>query len=373
VDLRQFFVEWRPDWGILRAGQMSSHWGLGVVFNDGDHPTLFGDPLRSDAYERVMVATQPFGKTSPWIATAGADLVYSDRLASLREGDIAMQTFVGIIYSGKPHAAGINAAYRHQVNDDEGDLDIGSSDVFGRFVVGHAGDAELFAALEAAAMFGRGTLARNIYVPDHTFMQMGGVAQVGVNHKRVATTIEGGWTSGDADPFDDEIRRFTLSSDHNVGLVLFDEVIASQTARAATLAMDPELTGRAAPGVYLLPTDGGVGGAAYASAVTQTFFGDRSWTVYGGVLGAIATSDVVDPYRVQATGAMVNYQGGDPSGRNLGLEFDAGIGHLRAVGSTQLSLSIEGGVLVPGDAFADADGEIMSSVGLARARASLAF
>jgi hypothetical protein len=203
-------------------------------------------------------------------------------------------------------------------------------------------------------------------------MQLGALAQLSYQRGRIAAALEGAWASGDADPLDDELRRFAFSSDHNVGLVLFDEVMAWQTARAATLATDPDLSGMPAPGVDLLPTDGGVAGSAYLSATLQVN-PTPAWRLYGGVLAAMATSDVVDPYRLQATGAVVNYRGGDPSARDLGIEIDVGVGRRHKLGPTELHYGLEAGVLLPGDAFADASGQRMDSVALARARAKLAF
>ena len=43
-------------------------------------------------------------------------------------------------------------------------------------------------------------------------------------------------------------KRFTFDENHHVGLVLFDQVLRWKTARSATIAQDPSLVARPAPG-----------------------------------------------------------------------------------------------------------------------------
>src|SRR5205814_10196177 len=75
--------------------------------------------------------------------------------------------------------------------------------------------------------------------------------------------MEGGFASGDANPFDDQATGFQMNRDFKVGLVLFDEVMLFQTQNAARRLSDPALVGASPPGLDLLPTEGAVTNALY--------------------------------------------------------------------------------------------------------------
>jgi hypothetical protein len=92
-----------------------------------------------------------------------------------------------------------------------------------------------------------------------------------------------------------------------------------------------------------------------------------------GVL-AWTSSDNVDPYRQRAESRSVNYRGGDPTRRDLGLELDAAIrGHWLLTDWLTFQAGLEGGLLFPGHAFDDDHGTAMGDVGLARIRLGLVF
>ena len=185
----------------------------------------------------------------------------------------------------------------------------------------------------------------------------------GVPYGDFVAQVEVGYASGDADPYDGTQKRFTFDPNHKVGLLLFDEVLRWQTARAATAAQDPLLTNatRPAPGIDLLPSNGGVYGAQY---VNPTFvFRPRHWfDLKGGMVVAQSTADVVDPYRVATQGNYVNYRGGDPKRKDLGVELDAGFEmRLPLDYGMKLMLGAQGGVLFPGGALENADGSNLAA------------
>src|SRR5581483_2423689 len=53
---------------------------------------------------------------------------------------------------------------------------------------------------------------------------------------KVVAQVEVGYASGDADPYDTSEKRFVFDPNHKVGLLLFDEVMRWQTARASVAA-----------------------------------------------------------------------------------------------------------------------------------------
>ncbi|MGH7297166.1 MAG: hypothetical protein ACRELB_19665, partial [Polyangiaceae bacterium] len=192
---------------------------------------------------------------------------------------------------------------------------------------------------------------------------------------RVVAQVEVGYASGDANPDDTTEKRFVFDPNHKVGLLLFDEVMRWQTARAATAAQDPKLVNaqRPPPGVTLLPTNGGVFGAQYI--YPTAIYRPRPWLdLKAGAVIAQTTSDYVDPYRLARDGAYVNYSGGDAKRHDLGLELDGGFEARVPLGpGLRLQLGAQGGVLFPGGALADATGAAMKTPWIAVGRLGLQY
>jgi hypothetical protein len=173
--------------------------------------------------------------------------------------------------------------------------------------------------------------------------------------------LEWGWASGDANPNDGVTRRFRFDPNHNVGLILFDEVLHWKTARASSIAQDQELTQRANPGADLLPSNGAVFGATYLNP-TIVVRPMRELDLKAGAVIAQTTADFVDPVQVATSGTFVNYDGGDARSHDLGIELDAGFEYrLDLDYGMILQLGLEGGVFFPGNAFADANGNRMDT------------
>jgi hypothetical protein len=196
-----------------------------------------------------------------------------------------------------------------------------------------------------------------------------------VTYGDVVGQFEVGYASGDADPNDGTEKRFSFNPNYKVGLVLFDEVMRWQTARAATAAMDPLLQNgnRPTPGVDLLPSNGGVFGAQYINPTM--IVRPRRWLdLKAGMVVAQTTADYVDPYRVAVNGAYTNYRGGNPRRHDLGVELDAGIeARIPLEYKMTLALGAQGGVLFPGGALANDIGETMKAPWLAIGRVGLLF
>jgi hypothetical protein len=168
-------------------------------------------------------------------------------------------------------------------------------------------------------------------------------------------------------------KRFTFDENHHVGLVLFDHVLRWKTARAATIAQDPSIVARAAPGLELLSSNGGVFGAQYVNP--RFVIRPRRWVdLKGGVVIAQTTADFVDPYHAGALGSARNYDGGRPDAHDLGVELDAGAAFRIQIdpGST-IQAGFEGGVLFPGHAFDDAAGNKLPNQYLASAQLGLQY
>ncbi len=406
VQPRWLYAEVKTRYGLWRVGQQPSHWGMGIVANDGDHPSLFGDYRYGNISERILFATKPAGKDSPLTVALAGDLVFRDNTALLTQGDRAFQGILAVSWEKNEKQIGLYGVYRHQSHDRTSDndlfpyadtIDVGVIDLAGRFVEPVPGtDAFAFGAGEIAAIFGSTTALRTndqVQSGDTTkILSYGGAVQVGVAHRAscgcgdaashpedntfgdVVGQVEIGYASGSADPYADSSHRFTFDPNHKIGLVLFDEVMRFQSARSSVAASDPLLTngGRPPPGVDLLPSNGGVFGAEY---INPTFIvRPRPWLdLKGGVVVAQSTSDMVDPYRTALQG-YTNYRGGDPHRRDLGVELDGGTeGRFRLDYGMTMMLGAQAGILFPGGALADATGQTMKAPWLAVGRAGLLF
>jgi hypothetical protein len=279
-------------------------------------------------------------------------------------------------------------------------------DVAGHFAAPVAGtDAYLFGAAEVAGIFGTTNAERTfdeVQAGARTKIRSyGGAAQIGVVHRASGTVlpdarldsasgahvestrpsdwgdvvgqVEIGYASGDADPNDGTEKRFVFDPNHKVGLLLFDEVMRFQTARAASAAQDPLLVNRPPPGAQLLPSNGGIFGAQYVSPTA--IVRPMPWLdLKAGMVIAQATSDVVDPLRLTVAGTAQNYRGGDPHRHDLGVEVDLGTeARIPLDHRMRLMIGAQGGLLFPGGALADQNGALPKAPWIVVGRGGLFF
>lgn len=412
VQPRWLYAQYKLPFGMVRIGQQPNHWGMGILANDGDHPTLFGDYRYGAISERLLFATRPGGKDSDFVLAVAGDLVFRDNNARLTRGQQALQGVVAAYWEKGWNKLGLFSTLRHQENDRisgsalfpySDRLDAFAVDLHGRVAAPVPGeDAFVFGEAEVATIFGSTNLLRTpaqaLEDAKTTIRSYGGAAAFGFVHRAhergfgakaaketsaapgvafgdLVAQVEVGYASGDADPYDGVEKRFVFDPNHRVGLLLFDEVLRFQTARSATAAQDPLLVNatRGAPGADALPSNGGVYGAQYVTPTVVVR--PRHWLdVKGGLVVAQATSDVVDPYRVVVNGTYANGRGGSPKARDLGVELDAGFEARVPLDYGLLAqLGAQGGLLFPGMALADDRGEGLPVQWLAVGRLGLLF
>ena len=401
---RWLYLDWRTPYGLFRIGQQPNHWGMGILANDGDHPSVFGDYRGGAISERILFGTKPAGKDSPFTIAIAGDLVYRDWQARLSRGDIAWQGVLAGYWEKGYNQLGVFSIIRSQSTSKQsgGDynpysdtLSAGVVDLAGKFAAPVPGNPStwVFGAAELAAIFGSTNQLRTpeqaLRNSETTIRSYGGAAQLGFVHRNsqevkkgsplnwgdFVAQLEIGYASGDSDPYDGTERRFTFDPNHRVGLVLFDEVMRWQTARTSAAAQDPLLANgaRPAPGVNLLPSNGAVFGAQYIYPTMIARPVPNLDLKFGAVI-AQTTADLVDPYRVATQGAYVNYRGGDSRRHDLGIELDGGFEwRVKLDRELVLQLGAQAGVLFPGGALANADGQTMKAPWLAAMRVGLQF
>jgi hypothetical protein len=396
IDPRWLYLEYRSPIGLFRVGQQGSHWGMGILANDGDHPTLFGDYFGGSRVERVLFATKPGGKDSAFTVALAGDVVFKDATADLTDDELALQGVLAAYYADKrENMLGFYGVYRHQSRDakalrgrefDE-TLDVVVLDSAGRFnakIPGTAG--HVFGEYEVAYLIGDTNVVRTLEQTRNNEREdvsalgaatrLGAVVTSGSGDERwgkLVASIEWGWASGDADPNDGTLHRFRFDPNYNVGLILFDEVLKWKTARASSIAQDPSLVQRPSPGADQLPSNGAIFGTSYVYP-TFVFRPVPELDLKLGALLAQTTADFVDPVELGLRGRFRNYDGGDSSGHDLGLELDSGVEYRHPLDyDMTLQLGAQGGVFFPGNAFADEFGDRMDTQYLGVARLGLQY
>ena len=372
---RWLYAEIAAHHGIFRVGQQPATWGSGLLFNSGDERLAFGDPRGGTIVERVSWKGRPLGSRSHFELLVASDLVFADARTRLSDGDIAVQSMVGASYVTSAHRRiGLlvlgqerrpNAADRgpHLGKPVERTATFDVAGSWNFLVPGQS--THVFAETEFAqvvgvtqtADFGRSAAGDQSTVRRWgVFARLGAISTRGVADNRwgrFGVSIEWARASADSNSNDNADTRFAFEPNRRVGLVLFDEVLRWKTARAAVAA-------QTAGGGFRVPREiasqGGVAGATYI-APSILFRPHPHLDVRGTFVVAQSTSDFVDPVRMRLTGECKNYDGGDCHARDLGLELDAGIEYRQPLeGGTATSVGAQAGLLVPGHAFDDAQG-----------------
>lgn len=239
-------MEWLTPVGLVRGGQQPSHWGMGIVANDGDHPSLFGDYRYGNIVEQVLFATKPFGVKSPFVVALAGNLVYRDNVAILTNGDRALQGILAAFYEQGPDMLGVYGVYRDQSHAQQSganflysdNIHVGVIDLAGHFARPIAVPNEtayVFGAFEAATELGATDEERTVYQlpggPWTKIQAYGGSATLGVvlaGHEgkkpesgamasrpdlygHVVAQVEVGYASGDANPDDTTEKRFVFN------------------------------------------------------------------------------------------------------------------------------------------------------------------
>lgn len=389
--VRRAYGDVRTPIGLLRVGRQPFTQGTGTAVADGDGRTnRFGVSGTGNNVDGVLFATKPLEAFVPkeerdTSDTRGLFLILRyDRLVTdkLRFfGDDLHNVLEGLRYLAPTHPLGKDLELRlvHTYRWDETNgtgihaVNARAASTFGRFSAGF--DATVIAGKtrEVSSAY---QVINNDPIVDQDVLQLGARAVVRYDADLWTAYLEFDYASGDADPQTrSSLTQFFFSQDANVGLLLFEQILAFQTARAAAAGVEL-LTRLGAPS---LPADTISTQGAFTNAVALfPQFDVRphpNILLRGGVLVAWAAEPVVDPAASlkrrdgdRVDDDAVNFVGGPP-GRFYGVELD---GRARWRLYDHFAFDLEGAVLFPGDALQDRNGDAVHSV-MAQGRTTFFF
>jgi hypothetical protein len=355
----------------VSAGRMTSHWGLGLLANDGAHgwqpkSAYFGDPRGGDRVNRVLLATGPWTRKKI-IFSMAYDKVASDDI--LLNEDQAEQIILAAIYGYKKTTQ--IGAYVVQRTQDipqtiEGinrqkETKVNVYDIYAKTRWRLPNDLKLYAEFEGVVIDGTTTLAPSPEFPKNDVVQLALATKLKLEGSRAGLVLDMIYASGDQNFDDGSQNGFKADPNYELGLLLFRHVIASHTGRAPITASDPNLVGRPSEDLDRFPSRG---------SVTNTIaVFPRAWArltdgleVYGGPLVAWGDVPLADPRNTRFNGGYpINLLGGQ-GGTYLGTELDLGLRFLMDLGGVaRVNIGFEGAVFLPGNAF-KSSGESMAQM-----------
>lgn len=364
--LTDAWAGWRlGDAAQVRAGIMTSHWGMGLLANDGAQSQVgenwFTVPKVGDRVMRGALVLTPWrggeSALAGLVVSAAVDHVVADDI--LVGNDEAEQVVAAVkLYTATDRWFGAYYVARNQTAPTGRGLRIHAVDLAGDYARS-MGDVKVRLQGEAAVIAGSTTLAPTPEFVTHDVLQFGAVGRATVQFaSALQTQLDALYLSGDASLDDGKITNFRADPNLQFGLVLFQRLLAAQSGRARVSASDPDLVG--VPNVDLDRI--ATGGAATS---TIALFPKLGWqaadavSIYGGVLMAWSPLPLADPRasKTQGGGHARNYLGNAPDGSYLGTEFDLGVRYRRR--SPTLGYTVEAGIeaaaLLPGGVLAGLD------------------
>ncbi len=391
VHFRRAYGEVMTPVGMLRIGRQPTIEGTSILVADGDgRPNRFGYSNAGDTVDRILFATKPLEGLKP-----------KDKRDTSRDHGLFMAMFYDRVVTDEVHLfhddvhnAGGGLMFFdpdpvHQTNlklygfyahrwQNQYDTDI---NIVNMRAMARAG--KLSGGAEGVFIFGKTrevaealTLITHDPIVRQNVSQYGARAVVRWDEPKWTAYLEGDLASGDANPDPGTtLSQLYFSQDSNVGLLMFERILAFETARAsaAGVALLRQLNAPTFPAERV----DSHGGFTDAIAIFPQFdFRPKpELLLRGGVLMAWTPWGVVDPTRslqlkdgTQISDDVVNYNGGKP-GHFYGAEFD---GRLSWRYLEHFIFDLEGAILFPGDAFYDQNRQAARSV-LIQGRTTFVF
>jgi hypothetical protein len=379
---RRASVGHRFRWFDAEFGLQTSHWGLGLVANDGSRAPLFGRTDFGDRVLRLRVGTQPVRDVPVYLVLAG-DRVVADELARWADGDDAWQGVAALLYrrpsaiEGLPVELGMYTVARTQTTLERDGLrrtDVRVVDATASLPV-VLDPLVLALGAEGALITGQTDISRTYAAPDGVAVRSGGLAVRAALRPVMRETWRGelrlALASGDRSADDKRLSDFRFDRDYDVGFVLFDEVAAAYDLAAIRQATDPALAVAPPDGIDNLAAEG-----AFHQAVAlqpALAVAPLPWVeVRVGAVFAWSSGPIAQPYATFRNGGVpTNALGVASEGRYLGTELDLGLATREVAVSgwaVRPSLDVQVGHAVLSRAFGADTGGVSHVLVVGRAR-----
>lgn len=401
--LRDAYAQVITPVGLIRVGQMTSSYGLGILANTGaDDPNRFGIGRNGDVVDRALVALKPFMPlTGPnawgqYLTFIGSgDLVWRDENAVFLDGDRAWQGNGGIFWQHPSYTNGAIFTYRHQ-DDDDGDtleayvLNVNGKNIYALTTMAGQGDQagqqvpDLALSLDYEAVWLWGHTDRFQQIGSEEGLDLASFGAVGrlgfaANSLGLQAELEVGYASGDNNAYDDTSHAFFFDPDYNVGLIFFDEMLPRISARAAEMSGDPANVAVPAKGLDLIPSQERVTNVFYLFPQVRwtwhpaTHYVEDLKLLFGGLVLTSPSGFAHSYYTFQNGGSAANHFGRSVDSNYLGTELLAGIRTTLYAWPDHvgLTLHLDQSYFMPGKALADTDGSLPDGVWKVLAAAAL--
>jgi len=315
---------------MIQGGLVTSHWGLGMLANDGAHDPWFGRTDLADRVIRIRATRLPHrsgaqSKVS-FLATGAIDMVVADDMMRLSDDQLAFQAIVSGLWKGQDdNQWGAYSVFRHQVEADR------SRSTSALVVDGYADGTweldgwTLRAAGEGVVISGRTNRATTYNARETVgIVQLAGTGLFAASSPGNVLTLRlrTGIGSGDGNPDDNITWDFTFDRNFQAGMLMFDQLTGGVEAAAHSLISDPALSGQPPDGVETLVTEGAIKRAGFVQpAVSVNPL--PVLEVRAGTTISWATAPIAQPfYTYRAGGYPTSHHNVASAGRFMGVEIN---------------------------------------------------
>ena len=332
-DLRKAFVKARFGFFGVQAGVSTSHWGLGMLANDGNRDPVFGRNDFGDRVIRLQVASRPFGKGEvPLTISLAGDRVIEDEFSHWTpfneedKGGKAWQGIGAVLWQPEDGATlGVYGVHRRQTeSDDERQTIITALDAYADWTTELDGWS-LRLAGEGATLLGSTSRALTYNYRDELRVRCGGLTglvELNPHDLPLRGLFRGGWASGDGNPDNDVVNDFAYDRDFDAGMVAHDELGGAVDAAAYDQIGRPDNSGGAPEGADAIVREGAFIHAVFLQPVLIVDAMD--WLeLRAGTTLHWATAPIAQPFATTRNGGVpANFLGTPTEGYAMGPELN---------------------------------------------------
>lgn len=365
IGVKRAWAEIETPFGRLDIGRMPSHWGLGILQNDGRwFRNEYGDAHFGDTKDRILFRMRPFGEDSPFLLAIGYDKVWeADKNGFHPESPADDIDHWLLIPYWKDEERGIKGGiFMEAVVGPKTDTRIAVIDPY----VEVSAIENLSLEAEASFIYGETKCfneIRDLVAPSPKDVDIGAINAVFRGKYRwdpLEFILEVGYASGDKDGLRNRrIESIPMDRDYNVGLLMFERVGALYSKRVYDERIKTTW-GKGYEEVLknMVSTDGAVSNALYIYAAPLRFAPVESFT---STLSVLYGRAIYSPYRDWLRGEDTTNIRGGKLGKNYGWELDW-VSKIQFNDSFGFGLQL--GWFWPGDALEDQNGNARSVFGM---------